>query len=502
MSSTPVEVVHEESNVEIDHVFAQETPSRILEREYLISSGIVGAGTVSLYPLELYLALTQVQSFLKSFAFLKCGIKLRLMISSTPFSYGILVWNWMPNWNGDSAVFDMLNADPTFINLCGVSTTEFEIPYINVESAYVLGGTLTRRGPWVQFSAPLGVRTLNSTDSAPSYRLYCSLTNVKLFGAVAQSGRLQVAERSMSLSEMGSRAMVVRGDRSVAVRGIDQTGGSLVTTAIGAGVSTLAAAAPEVAIPVAAVLGAGKFIVETGKWLVESYNHYQGEEVQDQLIPQAEQQPSYVKQEPYGPMAACYLTPALSLASNRPKKIYPVELGDTELTHTVLGIARVPTISSFLSFNTNPESGTPVNIQHEPLTYFTGVHPSYYDIVCSTFRFWRGSIDYRLYFFTSPLVSAQFTLSYYNIMGGKLPTGTANMVVISYLTGQKFYPVPYKVFRLLAILIIATFPITFLYYHPDFQLPISIAWARFISLIIFVIAIIVNEKTQPSKFHG
>jgi len=78
----------------------------------------------------------------------------------------------------------------------------------------------------------------------------------------------------------------------------------------------------------------------------------------------------------------------------------------------------------------------------------------------------------------------------------------ATMVVISYLTGQKFYPVPYKVFRLLAILIIATFPITFLYYHPDFQLPISIAWARFISLIIFVIAIIVNEKTQPSKFHG
>lgn len=80
----------------------------------------------------------------------------------------------------------------------------------------------------------------------------------------------------------------------------------------------------------------------------------------------------------------------------------------------------------------------------------------------------------------------------------------ATMVVISYFTGQKYFPVPYKVFRLLAILLFATLPITWLYYNPQIHLPfnLSINLARFLCLLVFIAAVLINEKTQRSKFNG
>jgi hypothetical protein len=43
------------------------------------------------------------------------------------------------------------------------------------------------------------------------------------------------------------------------------------------------------------------------------------------------------------------------------------------------------------------------------------------------YRYWRGGVNYRILFFTSPLVSAQFSIFAVNTMGGLVPTTITNL---------------------------------------------------------------------------
>ncbi len=71
------------------------------------------------------------------------------------------------------------------------------------------------------------------------------------------------------------------------------------------------------------------------------------------------------------------------------------------------------------------------------------------------------------------------------------------MVIVAYLAGQKFYPVPYQLPLLLMLLVVATLPITVLYYNPlewgEYQLNVG----RLATVALFATVIFLVEKWVP-----
>ena len=72
-----------------------------------------------------------------------------------------------------------------------------------------------------------------------------------------------------------------------------------------------------------------------------------------------------------------------------------------------------------------------------------------------------------------------------------------SMVIVAYIAGQKFYPVPYQLPLLLMLLLVATLPITVLYYNPmewgQYQLNLGrLAAVTFFATVIFLV-----EKWVP-----
>ncbi|MFN5889511.1 MAG: hypothetical protein ACK448_03875, partial [Bacteroidota bacterium] len=72
-----------------------------------------------------------------------------------------------------------------------------------------------------------------------------------------------------------------------------------------------------------------------------------------------------------------------------------------------------------------------------------------------------------------------------------------SMVIVAYIAGQKFYPVPYQLPLLLMLLLVATLPITVLYYNPmewgQYQLNLGrLAAVTFFAAVIFLV-----EKWVP-----
>ncbi len=71
------------------------------------------------------------------------------------------------------------------------------------------------------------------------------------------------------------------------------------------------------------------------------------------------------------------------------------------------------------------------------------------------------------------------------------------MVIVAYLAGQKFYPVPYQLPLLLMLLVVATLPITVLYYNPlewgEYQLNVG----RLAAVALFATVIFLVEKWVP-----
>lgn len=73
----------------------------------------------------------------------------------------------------------------------------------------------------------------------------------------------------------------------------------------------------------------------------------------------------------------------------------------------------------------------------------------------------------------------------------------ATMVVIAYFAGQKFYPVPYQIPLLLALIALSTLPIVALYYNPMNWNNIALNWGRIGSVILFAAAVYLAEKKIP-----
>lgn len=375
----------------------KETPRQILSREYLVYKGIPYSD-FDFYPLTVLIPFQA--EFLKTFRYLRCGFKLRFEQHTTPQHYGVSVISWLPEFTAN-ADYQVINANPTLLDMSSTETFEINIPFISVFEAYpiAVGNGDPTAGPHVFFKS-LFKEFTDSSIAQPTFSIYMSLIEPEIFGAVSQSGVLTTtAEDFISMS--------------------DFTPSTLAT----AGIRTLSAVYPKATIAV----NAAKV---TSSVLQYAWDRYAQSETSSPAINET---PQPVRNQAFGDLAGCVYSPNLQMVAYLPSFKQPYHLGETRMSHKIKDMIQIPTIKQYLSFS-SVSADAYTELIYEPFTtpddptYFN----SYYDEISNLFRFWRGSIKMRLIFYTSPLISASFKIYWFNRDGNTTATNFTKIATDCY----------------------------------------------------------------------
>jgi hypothetical protein len=382
-----------------------ETPTEVLQREYMIyEAGIVGGTAFEIHPFNELTAigLTAGKVFRKysqTFRYFRSDVKLRFMNNCTPCDYGVYTISWVPNMDAMDSGWALFNLDPIIVDLSTQQQVEVVIPWTEVSEWYLVGDLIAaappKRGPMVHVHV-ISRQTINSS-SVPNLKVYGSFLNPELAGsaaitAEAQSGAL------VKLSEISS------------------VQASPLTMATVGGVSTALTLATGSTMLVNAAYTANslyQFSQATSQYQEEASRWYhQGRKTEET---KQNEEPIAVRNQAYGNLAGCVYGPSLQLGSHINEFVAPFHLGDNQFRHKVLDIAKTPAITH--AFNLNGD--VDYLIRYEPLTNKGpgSVSLSYIDMMAPLFRFWRGSIKVRISLYASPLMSFEATIRWNNRNG-------------------------------------------------------------------------------------
>jgi hypothetical protein len=272
--------MHQNLNFDEYHTnYLQETPKQVLSREYLVFTNQTALSLATLV-FNPYSVITSVYptviNYLRGFRFIRTGVRVRIVPNSTPTQYGVMAVSWVPEVDQSNLSRQWINNNPMLLDLASAEGLDFVIPFISIYDVYELFVGESGPGPTV-YTEVLGSLSTDSSIEAPTYNVYVSFHEPEVFGAIpiAQSGR---APDYASLMEAG-----------------EITG------------SVLTAVAPEVGLPVAAVLSGVSVLEGIYSNLKEKFNGYEVEKEERAL--------TYVRAHSYGPISHTVYSPAVSMDS-------------------------------------------------------------------------------------------------------------------------------------------------------------------------------------------
>ena len=375
--------------------YCSETPKVILEREYEIASGFVTSG--GSFAFDVYTLLRtnpQVDKVVENFAYLRSDIRIRLVMNSTPLSWGMGILSWIPATTANAtSLFQIENCHPTMVDISNQETVEVVIPYCSVYDAYSLQfGTVA--GPTVYLNWKY-VMNASAAVEAPTFKIYASFVNPVCFGAYAQSGMPTIS-----------------GDTSVSTI-------SDALSVVGAGVSILA---PELAVPVAVATG----MFEGAKQFVSEASALYDRSKAPEEVDTASMEIIAVRNQILGDLSGCRYGSNYQVVSHTQEKFPSDHVGDRDMDHSILSLCKLPCITQFREFTL--ASAPTQEIFFSPFNQLPFKWASNIDHFSNLFRYWRGSIKVRLDFFTSPLITASFMVYSWNTASLPEP-----------LTGEKDY---------------------------------------------------------------
>lgn len=398
----------------------QETPSKILEREYMIFTSPVSLVTNSIKPYELLLDMPQFQRALYGFKFFKAGIKIRVLINSTPMYYGMLAVSWLPDTAAPpmQTLVETLNADPMVMDISAKDVLEFELPYISLYDAIKVDNVFDATSTPTVYFETLGYAQADSSMPMITYNVYASFTKPKAWGAqsaiISQSGKF--LEMDMVRDSLGE---LTPNNREMVPYKSDNT---LTTTTKALDItSSVVGAIPIVGPIISAIVDTAKMGVLAYDMASDAYERYQGHHrtKEQSLEDPIRQNPTAVRNQAYGDMASTVYSSPMQLTSNVPAFFPPFHKGDENMTHQISQALRIPTIRKVHSLTGSPPV---IQLLYEPLSsLLTNDRLSYMDQIAPLFRYWRGSIKVSLFFYTSPLISATYRLLLFNADGGLDP---------------------------------------------------------------------------------
>lgn len=358
----------------IANPFPTQTPTQLLSRNYKVAEFTWGPAAASHtldFPGSL-LAIPNIQKALSSFKWMRSGIKLETKINATQFHYGALLVSWLPNdrisAHGEDVVQQSGN-HPIVLSAAQQSSCTFSIPWINPYNYFIIqqgAGYATSEIAKVYFSqlTPLGRASDGVTDTVV-IQVFASFEDPEVAAYVAQSSN-EMKMESINKSRFG------------VVNDIADT----VT-----GVSDLLEKIP--------IIGG---TIENLASLVMSVLDKPTTSMATQPIQQ-----SYSRDICQG--TGLDNSQTLSLYPLTPMSMDRSIMGDQSSTMTINDIISTPMICQQHTF-TNPSS-TMVEIVHPEAN-----SRDYLQFMSKLFKYWRGSIKYRLAFYTSAFTTCRFRLSF------------------------------------------------------------------------------------------
>jgi len=360
--------------------YYEETPTKVLEREYLIGSfGIATDGVFRVHPFEQLLSQSINQSFLNTFKYLRADLKLRLVTNCTISDVGVIVVSWFPDVaNITMNYLSEYNSDPTLVDLSTQQMIEWTIPWTSTQEFIDLESTVVGKFIRVIFTT-LYANNIGGAD-APVARIYASFVNPQAVGSRFRT------EPAVGVAQMNSKTDFMTALSTVAILG----------QAVGTGLSSQYGDDILWSMEEAAANDSAR----TSNRFMQTPAPGDHKEVET---------PNPVRMQSFGNLAGCVGDYTLTTHSHRPACVSPFHVGDDQFRHSISRIVRTPVI-------------TQAELIVPDLVYVIGVFPgdsverncTYADLWSSFFRFYRGGMNVRLSFFGSPLQSFQVVVSLSN----------------------------------------------------------------------------------------
>jgi len=381
----------------------QDCPSKLLENwmdldTFVLVSGDGRTAVRKDYWTTIWNKIAAIMDY--RYHYFRADIELSVTVFSSPMDYGSFVISWYPENVIANTSMDALNSDPWIFDLSTGGTHLLRIPYSSPYKGYNSRFGSAHTGvvstiPSFNYIA-LPMRTLGLTF-APTVTVRGRFCNLKAWGAMSTTSNITFDEFDV-VSQMNSRntegkymptdiEMGYGGDSNNDVPPVSSS--SSYTNIAKNVISTLAGSAIAAGIP-----------ATVGKLMGG-----------DSLPNEPEKDDHSIRNEPtfYGEMCGFGGTPMENMSfSMRPVSTFGLA-GNCSLK--LRDIRKIPCISAIYT----SAAASVITIQVNPVQNFdSDLHVDYLNLFCNPFRFWRGSIDYRIQFHISPLMTARIVIRAWN----------------------------------------------------------------------------------------
>jgi len=340
------------------------------------------------------------------YRYFKSDIEVAITIRASAQYYGSLVVSWYPGVV--SADFAFANSDPVIIDITTGGTYIVQIPFSSVYEAYdvttldIRSGYVTPR-PMLYIYCPY-VRSVNSTQPTAQYTLMNRFVNPIFYGTTTRSGVAQMNNpvvEGISATNVFANPYVSAGTAAlVAEVGL----GSPVTRVAGQVMSYWKEANQAYKTGKDAA-DAGRGMYGAMKDAVRSM--FARDVKEEEAAGEVRNAPT-----PTGFLPSMTYTSADILDPGSAFRIPPVNLADHHLEHYLKELMQIRTIHHDLAWTSTAQDDI-MGFHPMLMWYNTTWGWPYSSFFSQFFRYWRGSYDVDLLFFTSPLVTARFVINAY-----------------------------------------------------------------------------------------
>jgi len=383
-----------------------DSPTQLLSNWYHLAAQVLTTGTsLQFYPVNN--SLTKYTNTVgDKYRYFRCDLEIALIMRSSPLYYGSVIFVWYPA--DFPAGQSLRNSDPVVMDISTGGTTIVQIPYSAVNEAYEvttadIGDGYRTPKVSCDIQCPY-VRSLNAAMPSPQLHIMTRMVNPVFYGTTTRTGVSQMDRQMMSA------------DRTLT--------NPYMTSALVAGMGTMGAAYHLLGA-VNSYFKAGTMVYKEG---AEAASHVNGlmksisgfferdkvatSDPRD--IREAEQEGEMRNAPtPVGYLPSLSYNVQDSLDPLSSFRIKPVHLADSLPCHKILDICRIPTINRDFVWTSTAQN---FDMMFSPLLLWGGIVHGwpYLSLMAQHFRFWRGSFDLDLLFFTSPLISGRLVINFWN----------------------------------------------------------------------------------------
>lgn len=191
--------------------YQDKTPVNFIEREYLIQENVLTVGQEFIFrPFEDLLSKTTISRYLSLFRYIRAGVRIRVVILSTPMQYGVIGIGSIPYCQLDNKwrhLDQFSQSDLNLIDVCEQESFVLRMPYVSQNNYYDLAPGAVNPGLWRVTVKCMALETCSiATSESVSIKIFASFYDSETAGylpAVYQSGQL-VMDRTNNFPAMPS----------------------------------------------------------------------------------------------------------------------------------------------------------------------------------------------------------------------------------------------------------------------------------------------------------